>query len=164
MNKIIFFAVILISNLFGALESRLDIANLAQLHKSLIVFKDKASSKETYSEFIISYKAIVKDNVLLGEEFNVAKALTFSEDYEVLGICDLENIGENFKNDSAKVTFLKQNKEAILECLQTHTQGKISDSTKFIDNQTRTTTTFKIPPQRVLLYKDSFKLHIIGTK
>lgn len=125
-------------------------------------YKNSDKSDKTSEEFIVSYKAIVKDSILIGEEFSVVKALTQSKDYDILGVCELDIV--DFGDSKNYTPFLKQRKEAILECLQTHTQGKISDYTKTINNETRTKTTFKIPPQRILFYPQDSKLHIIGTK
>lgn len=124
--------------------------------------KNSDKSEKISDEFIISYRAIVKDSILIGEEFSVVKALTKSKDYDILGVCELDIM--DFGDSKNYTHFLKQRKEAILECLQTHTQGKISDYTKTINNETRTKTTFKIPPQRILFYPQDSKLHIIGTK
>lgn len=125
-------------------------------------YKNSDKSDKTSEEFIVSYKAIVKDSILIGEEFSVVKALTQSKNYDILGVCELDIV--DFGDSKNYTPFLKQRKEAILECLQTHTQGKISDYTKTINNETRTKTTFKIPPQRILFYPQDSKLHIIGTK
>lgn len=125
-------------------------------------YKNSDKSDKISEEFIISYRAIVKDGILIGEEFSVVKALTQSKNYDILGVCELDIM--DFGDSKNYTPFLKQRKEAILECLQTHTQSKISDYTKTINNETRTKTTFKIPPQRILFYPQDSKLHIIGTK
>ena len=110
-------------------------------------------------EFIISYRAIAKNNILIGEEFKVAKALTLSQNPQIIAICDI-----NANDNTSKITILKQNKDEILACFAGHLDSKIRDDIKSINNEVRTKTTFKIPAQRILLDLQRSKIHIIGQK
>lgn len=110
-------------------------------------------------EFIVSYRAIAKNNILIGEEFKVAKALTQSQNPLIIAHCDIST------NDSdSSIKIIKQNKNEILSCFAEHLDSKIRDDVKSINNEVRTKTTFKIPSQRILLDLPNAKIHIIGQK
>ncbi|MGX2983791.1 hypothetical protein [Helicobacter sp. 23-1045] len=118
----------------------------------------KQSTKNN-GEFIITYRAIAKNNILIGEEFKVAKALTLSQNPQIIAVCDI-----NTNDNDSNITILKQNKDEILACFAGHLDSKIRDDIKSINNEVRTKTTFKIPAQRVLLDLQRSKIHIIGQK
>lgn len=122
-------------------------------------------------EFIISYKAIVKNQILIGEEYNVSKALSLSRDYKVIGFCDFipdvlsKNKDSNINvevESSIDETFgiLKNNKDIILECLQKHINTKIRDDARFINNALHSKITFEVKPQRILAVFDGNKINI----
>lgn len=100
------------------------------------------------SEFIISYKAIIKDQILIGEEFNIVKALTRSKEYSITGGCDF--IPNNMDIESKLIDILKINKEMVLECLEKNINAKITDDTKFINNEVSSKTKFEFLPHRIL--------------
>ncbi len=128
-------------------QNKVDSQNLAQISNN----KD---------EFIISYRAIMKNNVLIGEEFKVAKALTTSQNPTIIAQCDIIE----FSPDDSHIKTLKQNQSAILECIERELKSKIRDDVKSINNEVRTKTTYKIPAQRILLDRQRSKIHIIGQK
>ena len=111
-------------------------------------------------EFIISYRAIMKNNILIGEEFKVAKALTTSQNPTIIAQCDIIEFSPN----DSHIKTLKQNQSAILECIERELKSKIRDDVKSINNEVRTKTTYKIPAQRILLDRQRLKIHIIGQK
>ena len=116
-------------------------------------------STKNNDEFIISYRAIAKNNVLIGEEFKVAKALTISQNPRIIAKCDI-----NTNELDSQLMILKQNKDEILACFAGHLDSKIRDDIKSINNEVRTKTTFKIPAQRILLDLQNAQIHIIGQK
>ena len=119
----------------------------------------ESNAKDNAQEFIITYRAIAKNNILIGEEFKVAKALTLSQNPQIIAICDI-----NTNDNTSSITILKQNKDEILACFAGHLDSKIRDDIKSINNEVRTKTTFKIPAQRILLDLQRSKIHIIGQK
>ena len=129
--------------------NKADSQDLAQITKS--------NNKD---EFIISYRAIMKNNILIGEEFKVAKALTTSQNPTIIAQCDIIE----FSPDDSHIKTLKQNQSAILECIERELKSKIRDDVKSINNEVRTKTTYKIPAQRILLDRQRLKIHIIGQK
>ena len=156
MNKIWIFAMILCGILGAG-----DFVN----QKSDSSLRDKSqdlresSAKNNAQEFIITYRAIAKNNILIGEEFKVAKALTISQNPRIIAQCDI-----NANDNASNITILKQNKDEILACFAGHLDSKIRDDIKSINNEVRTKTTFKIPAQRILLDLQRSKIHIIGQK
>lgn len=118
----------------------------------------KPSTKNN-GEFIITYRAIAKNNILIGEEFKVAKTLTKSKNPRIIAQCDI-----NINDSDSSLKILKQNKDEILACFAGHLDSKIRDDIKSINNEVRTKTTFKIPAQRILLDLQNSKIHIIGQK
>lgn len=141
MNK---FAILVFMMIFSTLNA-IDLSNYRNL------------KNVNLDEFIISYRAIVKNNVLIGEEFNVAKVLTHSQNPDIIAQCDIE-----LSPDDSNIKTLKQNQNAILECFERKLSHKIRDDIKSINNEVRTKTTYKIPPCRILLDKQNAKIHIIG--
>ena len=119
----------------------------------------ESNAKDNAQEFIITYRAIAKNNILIGEEFKVAKALTLSQNPQIIAVCDI-----NTNDNTSNITILKQNKDEILACFAGHLDSKIRDDIKSINNEVRTKTTFKIPAQRILLDLQRSKIHIIGQK
>lgn len=110
-------------------------------------------------EFIISYKAITKNNVLIGEEFNISKALKNTSNYEVIGICDFIDISTRDLDSNLK-NILKDNKDTILDCLNKNIYSKIINDIKFIKNAIQSKTTFKIPPQRIIIDTNDNKINM----
>ena len=119
----------------------------------LLLFVALAQSSD---EFIISYKAIIKNQILLGEEFNITKSLTTSDDYMVVGRCDF--IPEN--TESELIEILRNNKEIMLDCLYKNIGAKISDDVKFIDNAVNFKTKVEFAPHRILAFFDGNKIDI----
>lgn len=122
--------------------------------------RDSIADSTNQNEFIISYRAIMKNNVLIGEEFKVAKALTTSQNPTIIAQCD---IVESNPSDS-HIKTLRLNQSAILSCFERTLNNKIRDDIKSINNEVRTKTTYKIPAQRILLDRQRLKIHIIGQK
>ena len=144
-------------------ETRLDVCEHSKFGKSM---QDAPKSKlptaksNSNDEFIISYRAIMQNNVLIGEEFKVAKALTISQNPNIIAQCDIVE----FSPDDSHIKTLKQNQSAILSCFEQTLHNKIRDDIKSINNEVRTKTTYKIPAQRILLDRQRSKIHIIGQK
>lgn len=109
-------------------------------------------------EFIISYKAIMKNQVLIGEEYNVSKTLTTSKKYIVVGQCDFIPI--KMELESKTIDILKDNKEMILDCLYKNINAKVSDNVKFIDNAVNFKTKLEFQPHRILAIFDGNKMNI----
>lgn len=151
MNKI--WGIVMIFGILGAG----DFAN--QKADSSLRGESQDLRESSANEFIISYRAIAKNNILIGEEFKVAKALTLSQNPQIIAICDI-----NANDNTSSITILKQNKDEILACFAGHLDSKIRDDIKSINNEVRTKTTFKIPAQRILLDLQRSKIHIIGQK
>ncbi len=120
---------------------------------------ESSADSTNQNEFIISYRAIMKDNILIGEEFKVAKALTITQNPRIMETCDIESNA----NDS-HIKTLRLNKNAILSCFERTLNNKIRDDIKSINNEVRVKTTYKIPAQRILLDRKDGKIHIIGQK
>ncbi|RDU62452.1 hypothetical protein [Helicobacter sp. MIT 14-3879] len=112
------------------------------------------------NEYIISYRAIVKNHILMGEEYNVSKALSKSKSYEVVGECNL--IDSKFDLDSANAIYLalKDNKDEILECFNKFIDNNIRDDVKYINNAIHSKISFSIKPQRVIAYFKDGKINI----
>lgn len=110
-----------------------------------------------FDEFIISYRAIMKDNALIGEEFKVAKALKKTQNPRIKAFCDITS-----NSSDSHIKTLKQNQNAIVECFEQSLGSVIRDDIKYINNEIRSKTTYKIPPQRILLDIQNNKIHIIG--
>lgn len=117
-------------------------------------------------EFIISYRAIVKNQILIGEEYNVSRALSISKDYNVVGVCNfIPNLmpSEDFSiesNQNVVFNILKQHKDIMLSCLQKHTNTKIRDDVVFINNALKSKITFEVMPQRILAIYDGNTMNI----
>ncbi|RAX54003.1 hypothetical protein CCY99_04790 [Helicobacter sp. 16-1353] len=114
-------------------------------------------------EFIISYKALVENHILIGEEYNVSKALSLSKDYKVIGICDF--IPESHKTNDMESNensfrILKENKDIVLDCLQKYLHIKIRDDARFINNALHSKIAFELQPQRILAVFDGNKMNI----
>ena len=117
-------------------------------------------------EFIISYRAIVKNHSLIGEEFFVSRPVKNTKQYEVIGICNLDlsstDLDSNLPSKIQKI--LKQNKDFLLDCISKATHISIRDDLKFINNAIFSKTTFKLPPQRILVDSNSNEIKIIREK
>lgn len=124
-------------------------------------------------ELIISYKAIVKNQILVSEEYNVIKVLNKSKEFTLIGNCDfvdssnlhesltLQNNNEfNNLNESQTIQILKNNKDEILECLQKNINTKIRDDSKFINNILVSRIKFEIPAQRIIAIENNNKIEI----
>ena len=109
-------------------------------------------------EFIISYEAIMKNQILLGEEYNIVKSLTTSDKYIIVGRCDF--IPNQIEAESNLIEILKNNKEMVLDCLHKNINAKVSDNVSFIDNAVNFKTKFEFKPHRILAFFDGNKIDI----
>ncbi|RDU58279.1 hypothetical protein [Helicobacter sp. MIT 99-5507] len=113
---------------------------------------------QSNDEFIVSYKAIIKNQILFGEEYNVVKSLTISDKYTIVGRCDF--IPDEIEAESNLIEILRNNKEMVLDCLHKNISAKISDNVKFIDNAINFKTKFEFKPHRILAFFDGNKVDI----
>lgn len=110
-------------------------------------------------EFIISYRAKVKDNVLLGEEYNVSKVLRRSVSYRIIDECEMINTAE-LDSKSAMLVFLRESKDEILDCLNRHIHSNVREDLKSIDNMISSQVLFKITPRRIIVESKDSKILI----
>lgn len=110
-------------------------------------------------EFIISYRAKLKDNILLGEEYNVSRVLRKSIDYKVIGECEMMNTAE-LDSKNAMLKFLRESKDEMLECLNRHIHSNIREDLKSINNMISSQVLFKIAPRRILVDSKDSKILI----
>lgn len=125
----------------------------------LLLFVAIAQSSD---EFIISYKAILKNQILLGEEYNIVKSLTISDKYIIVGKCDFIPKIEVESNlvESNLIKILRNNKENLLDCLHKNVDAKVSDNAKLIGNVANFKTKFEFKPHRILAFFDGNKIDI----
>ena len=109
-------------------------------------------------EFIVSYKAIINNQILIGEEYNITKSLTTSKKYSIVGKCDF--IPNDIEAESKLIDILKANKEMILDCLHKNIDAKIRDDVKYINNMVNFKTKFEFWPHRILAVFDGNKINI----
>ena len=151
MNKIAVFVV-------GILIF-LDSAKSQNLAENQAKIAESSLDSANLNEFIISYRAIMKNNALIGEKFSVSKALVVTQNPRIQATCDIESNALD-----SNLAILKHNQSAILECFERELSTKIRDDVKSINNEVRTKTTYKIPAQRILLDRQRSKIHIIGQR
>ncbi|WP_305862933.1 hypothetical protein [Helicobacter cholecystus] len=114
-------------------------------------------------EFIISYKAKMQNDLLVGEEYKVSEVIgnrglrgIKNGEYRVLKFCKiLPSEYEGQKNEASFIKqVLKSHREAVLDCL--YSSGvKIYDEVISRDLQARSKTIFSIPPKRVIVKYDN---------
>lgn len=109
-------------------------------------------------EFIVSYKAIINNQILIGEEYNITKSLTTSKKYSIVGKCDF--IPNDIEAETKLIDILKANKEMILDCLHKNIDAKIRDDVKYINNMVNFKTKFEFWPHRILAVFDGNKINI----
>lgn len=110
------------------------------------------------SEFIISYKAKIKNDLLVGEDYKVSEVLENkgtkgikNGEYRVFKLCKI--IPQSYEGQEDEASFakkvLKTQREVVLDCL--YSSGvKIYDEVTSKDLQAKSKTIFSIPPKRVI--------------
>ncbi|MCE3046986.1 hypothetical protein [Helicobacter kayseriensis] len=105
-------------------------------------------------EFIISYRAKIKNTLFEGEEYRVSKVIDSkgsrgvkNGEFEIIKKCTFVPLGVLEQRDVEK--YLKQNKDQVLECLYSSGVG-IYDEVITKDLQAKSKTIFKVPPKRVI--------------
>lgn len=110
------------------------------------------------SEFIISYKAKIKNDLLVGEDYKVSEVLENkgtkgikNGEYRVFKLCKI--IPQSYEGQEDEANFvkkvLKTQREVVLDCL--YSSGvKIYDEVTSKDLQAKSKTIFSIPPKRVI--------------
>ncbi|MDE6886193.1 MAG: hypothetical protein K2P17_04055 [Helicobacteraceae bacterium] len=127
-------------------------------------------------EFFVSYKAVVKNQILTNEQYYISKALSKSDGWQVIGECEFidssntnildENDVEqgDLFNDKPSATLLKKileaNKDNVLECLHREIDAYIRDDIKSINNALNSKTNFEYKPQRIKVKYDDNKINI----
>lgn len=113
------------------------------------------------NEFIISYKAMIRNQILFGEKYYVSKTLRTSKHYEVLGECEFMDSSDiNEDSSNYLLLALRNNKEAILECFSKNTSAIVRDDVKYINNEANTKTYFTIEPHRVIAKNNNGNIKI----
>lgn len=109
-------------------------------------------------EFIISYKAKMQDDLLVGEDYKVSEVIQSKGingikkgDYEIFKICKI--IPRDYEGQEDEQSFIKKvlktQRELVLDCL--YSSGiKIYDEVTSRDSQAKSRTIFAIPPKRVI--------------
>lgn len=109
-------------------------------------------------EFIISYKAKMQNDLLVGEDYRVSEVIENkgakgikNGEYKVFKLCKI--IPQDYEGQEDEVSFvkkvLKTQREVVLDCL--YSSGvKIYDEVTNRDLQAKSKTIFSIPPKRVI--------------
>ncbi|WP_300642461.1 hypothetical protein [uncultured Helicobacter sp.] len=109
-------------------------------------------------EFIISYKAKMQNDLLVGEDYRVSEVIENkgakgikNGEYKVFKLCKI--IPQDYEGQEDEVSFvkkvLKTQREVVLDCL--YSSGvKIYDEVTSRDLQAKSKTIFSIPPKRVI--------------
>ena len=109
-------------------------------------------------EFIISYKAKMQNDLLVGEDYKVSEVIDSKGirgikegGYQVFKICNI--IPRDYEGQEDEKAFvkkvLKTQRELVLDCL--YSSGvKIYDEVTSRDLQAKSKTIFAIPPKRVI--------------
>ena len=109
-------------------------------------------------EFIISYKAKMQNDLLVGEDYKVSEVIENkgakgikNGEYKVFKLCKI--IPQDYEGQEDEVSFvkkvLKTQREVVLDCL--YSSGvKIYDEVTSRDLQAKSKTIFSIPPKRVI--------------
>lgn len=110
------------------------------------------------SEFLISYKAKMENDLLVGEEYKVSEVIDNkgikgikNGEYRVFKLCKILPTGyDGQENESEFVKkVLKTQRELVLDCL--YSSGvKIYDEVTSRDLQAKSRTILSIPPKRVV--------------
>lgn len=110
------------------------------------------------SEFIISYKAKMQNDLLVGEDYKVSEVIAKKGDkgieegeYRIIKVCNI--IPKDYEGVEDEANFvkkvLKTQRELVLDCL--YSSGiKIYDEVTSRDLQAKSKTIFSIPPKRVI--------------
>lgn len=125
-------------------------------------------------EFIVSYKALVKNHIVVGEEYNLTKALTISQKWRVVSECSFVAVEDSVRDsinftqsaestrdsamdsvdsvdsatDSTLLAILRNHKDSVLDCLNA-INANVRDDTRFINNAVDSSVRFEYKPQRV---------------
>lgn len=126
---------------------------------ALALLDSSFALESSNDEFIISYRAKIKDNILLGEEYNVSRVLKKSSKYKVIGECEMINTAE-LESKNAMLKFLRESKDEMLECLNRHIHSNIREDLKSINNMISSQVLFKIAPRRILVDSRDSKILI----
>ncbi|HIY44707.1 MAG TPA: hypothetical protein IAA23_06750 [Candidatus Helicobacter avistercoris] len=109
-------------------------------------------------EFIISYKAKMQNDLLVGEDYRVSEVIENkgakgikNGEYKIFKLCKI--IPQDYEGQEDEVSFvkkvLKTQREVVLDCL--YSSGvKIYDEVTNRDLQAKSKTIFSIPPKRVI--------------
>ena len=109
-------------------------------------------------EFIISYKAKMQNDLLVGEDYRVSEVIENkgakgikNGEYKVFKLCKI--IPQDYEGQEDEVSFvkkvLKTQREVVLDCW--YSSGvKIYDEVTNRDLQAKSKTIFSIPPKRVI--------------
>lgn len=96
------------------------------------------------NDFILAYRIVVKDAIIYNETYNVSFAMTQSED-QIQAICNIPLEEKAYPN---AYTFLKDERDLVLECLFNH-GIRLRDDSLTYNFASSTQTTLMIPPTRV---------------
>ena len=109
-------------------------------------------------EFIISYKAKMQNDLLVGEDYRVSEVIENkgakgikNGEYKIFKLCKI--VPQDYEGQEDEVSFvkkvLKTQREVVLDCL--YSSGvKIYDEVTNRDLQAKSKTIFSIPPKRVI--------------
>ena len=108
-------------------------------------------------EFIISYKAKMQNDLLVGEDYRVSEVIENkgakgikNGEYKVFKLCKIIPQDDEGQEDEVSLKkVLKTQREVVLDCL--YSSGvKIYDEVTNRDLQAKSKTIFSIPPKRVI--------------
>ncbi|RDU72114.1 hypothetical protein [Helicobacter brantae] len=128
------------------------------MKKSSLIFALSLWLWGSEMEFIISYKAKMQDDILVGEDYKVSEVIDSKGirgikdgDYQLFKICNI--IPRDYEGVEDEASFIKKvlktQRELVLDCL--YSSGvKIYDEVTSKDLQAKSRTIFSIPPKRVI--------------
>lgn len=119
-------------------------------------------------EFIISYKAKMQNDLLVGEDYRVSEVIENrgvkgieSGEYRIVKVCNI--VPRDYEGVESEASFvkkvLKTQRELVLDCL--YSSGvKIYDEVTSKDLQAKSKTILSIPPRRIVVKYENGMLNL----